>query len=266
MAARSAPPPRPRPGSAIVRWLRAIRNFFTGFVALMITTILFFVLLAVSSYYTVGYFIRGEEVIAPDVSGRQVTEALEMLKGRKLLLELERSEPSELIEAGVILRQRPRAGSRIKTHTTMRVVVSAGPRLVTLPPLLVGLSRPEAGIELRRLGLDVGTIATVSRADSPPDRVLACDPPVGAHVLPGTRINLLITADDSGAPRMMPDLTGQTPEQVRAAAEHYGFEAVIAYSGQSPSAEPGTVQEQSLTPGAPVARGQRVNVVIRSGF
>jgi eukaryotic-like serine/threonine-protein kinase len=266
MAARSAPPPSPRPGSTLLRWLRAIRDFFTGFAALTITTIVFFVLLAVSSYYTVGYFIRGEEVITPDVTDRPVTDALEILKARKLLLDLDRSEPSEIIEAGVIMRQRPRAGARVKAHSPVRVVVSEGPRLVALPPALIGLSQPEARIELRRIGLDVGTVAYVARPQISPGTVLACDPPAGTSVLPGARVNLLLAADSSGIPNSMPDLYGLTPDQVRAEAERYGFEAVVAYSGQEPSATPGTVQEQSLAPGAPVARGQRVNVVIRSGF
>jgi eukaryotic-like serine/threonine-protein kinase len=266
MTARSAPSPPSRPGSAFVRSLRAIRDFFTGFVALTITTIVFFVLLAVSSYYAVGYFIRGEEVIAPDVTARPVTEALELLKNRKLIIELERTEPSEAMDAGMILRQRPRAGSRIKTHTPVRVVVSAGPRLVTLPPELVGLSQPEAGIELRRLGLDVGSLAYIPQKDRTPNTVLAIDPPAGSHVLPGSRVNLLVAADESAAPRPMPDLYGLTPDQVRAEAERYGFEAVVAYSGQDPAATPGTVQEQNVPAGAPVVRGQRVNVVIRSGF
>lgn len=246
--------------------LRAVRDFFTGFFALTITTVIFFVLLAVSSYYTVGYFIRGEEVIAPDLTGRTVSDALDILKQRKLLLELDRSEPSDALDAGMILRQRPRAASRVKARTAMRVVISSGPRLTTLPTSLTGISEAEAGIELRRLGLNVGNISFLDQEGKTPDSVLAFDPPVGTGLLPGAKVNMLVAASGAGALRLMPNLQGLTPEKAVAEVKRYGLEAAFSYDGQDPSATPGTVQGQSHAPGTTVRPGQKITVVVRASY
>lgn len=251
-------------GFGVLGLLRGIRDFFTGFFALTLTTVIFFVILAVASYYTVGYFIRGEEVIAPDLSGRTVTEALELLRDRKLLVELEGSEPSEALEAGMILRQRPRAASRVKARTPIRVVISSGPRLTVLPATLLGLSQAEAGIELRRMGLTVGEISYVEIEGSAADEVVAFDPPVGTGLLPGSRVNLLVSTGSSGPQRLMPNLYGLTPEQATAEAERYGLKISFSNTGRDPTASPGTVQGQSLAPGIPVEPGQKVNLTLRA--
>lgn len=253
-------------GSGILGALRAIRDFFTGFFALIVTTIVFFVLLAIASYYTVGYFIRGEEVIAPDLSGRTVTEALETLKERKLLLDLERSEPSDALDAGMILRQRPRAASRVKASTQVRVVVSSGPRLTTLPAELLGLSQAEAGIELRRLGLNVGNVSYLEAEGKTPDTVLAFDPPVGTGLLPGMSVNLLVSSGHTGAPRPMPNLQGMSSDEAVAEAERYGLDVVVSNTGRDPTAAPGTIESQSIPAGTSVRPDQRVNLIVRATY
>lgn len=265
------PRPKRNPGNAPQRTtlggaLRGLRDFFTGFFALTVTTVIFFVLLAISSYYTVGYFIRGEEVIAPDLTGRTVTEALDILRQRKLLLELDRAEPSDSMDSGMILRQRPRAASRVKARTPVRVVVSSGPRMTTLPASLVGLSEAEAGIELRRMGLSIGNVSYIDLEGRTADTVLAFDPPAGAGLLPGESVNLLVAGSGAGAPRLMPNLYGLTPEKAVAEIKRYGLEARLTYDGQDPAARPGTVQGQSHAPGTTVRPGQKITVVVRAAF
>lgn len=264
MTARKTP--APAPAARFLQALRSIRNFFTGFAALIIGTGVFFGLLAVSSYYTLGYFIRGEEVVAPDVTGRSVTDALELLKARNLLIELDRSEPSEALESGIILRQRPKAGSRVKTHTPVRVVVSTGPSQLVLPYSLVGVSQAEAGIELRRLGVGVGNVSYLNLPGKDPDTVLALDPPAGTGLMPGSTVNLLVAAGAVAPALQMPDLHGLTEEKGRSMASQLGLAVTISRTGADPSARPGTIQEQSIPAGTPVTRGQSVSLVVRAGL
>lgn len=162
---------------------------------LALTTSLFFGLLVVASYFVIGYFIRGEEIGAPDLVARSVSEALVIAKRLNLSLELEREEPSETLEAGEVLSQRPRPGARIKSRTPIRVVVSSGRRQITLPRDMIGRSRLEAGIELRNLGLEVGNVSFLPALGSEADAVLALDPPAGSGVPPGTGVHLLVAAD-----------------------------------------------------------------------
>jgi len=198
-----------RPGRAPIRGpapprrgpLKAIGGFFGALTRLVLATSLFFGALAAGSYFLVGYLIRGEEIETPDLMGRPVADALQILKRHGLSLELEREEPSDLLAAGEILSQQPPPGKRIKRRATVRVVLSSGMRLVSLPEELIGLPRLQAGIRLRELGLEVGKVAYLPSVGRGHEIVLALDPPAGTGVPPGSPVNLLVSTEGPVQPR-----------------------------------------------------------------
>jgi serine/threonine-protein kinase len=91
---------------------------------------------------------------------------------------------------GVVIAEAPAGGSRIDKGTTVRVTVSAGPRLVTVDPAAyIGQPLPAVTAALQRLGLRVGPPVTAPHTPgppSPPGTVLSVTPsgqvPVGSTV------------------------------------------------------------------------------------
>jgi serine/threonine-protein kinase len=218
----------------------------------------------ISAYLTIGYFIRGEEVEAPDLTARKVTEALGILRELKLTLALDREESSETLVAGEILSQYPRAGMRVKRGTPIRVVVSRGPRLVEAPEV-VGLNEREAGIVLRRAQLEVGSVSYLPTANQPGEVVLAMDPPGGAGVAPGAAVNLLVSSPAGPAKFFMPDLFGMTLEAAAGELGRYGLRVGATATMAREGLAPGVVHGQRPEAGTPVGAGGEVELTLTPG-
>jgi beta-lactam-binding protein with PASTA domain len=68
-----------------------------------------------------------------------------------------------------------------------------------VPPEIVGMSRLEAGIRLREIGLDVGSVAYLHVRGADNDTVLATDPPPGIGVVIGAGVNLLVSIQSASS-------------------------------------------------------------------
>lgn len=237
-------------------------SFFGGVLRLTIAAMIFFGIVVVASYFAIGYWVRGQEIVAPNVTAQSVDEALEELRQYQLSLELKRTEPSDALPAGAILSQEPRPGSKIKTQTPIRVVVSAGPRLVDVPRNLVGIGRLQAGIELRKANLELGNVAVIRTEGHGHDIVLASDPPPGSSIVPGAKINLLVSSEATGEEILMPDLYGLTPERARSELARAGLELESTIDEWHPDAAPGTIHRQEPAPGRPVQTGALIRIYV----
>lgn len=172
-----------------------IFGFFFRLGLLGIATAVLFTALGTLSYFLIEEYISGDEIVAPRLHGKSVTEALAALGEWDLTLVMDDEEQSDLLEPGFILRQHPRPGTTIKRGTPIRIVVSSGRRRVSLPAELIGISRIEASVGLREIGLTVGNIAYLPTYGRQNDIVLATDPAPGASVPNDTPVNLLVTVD-----------------------------------------------------------------------
>jgi beta-lactam-binding protein with PASTA domain len=241
-------------------FVKRLLGFISGLVWLVLATSLFFGVLAVASYYVLGHFIRGEEIDAPDLTARPVIEALEIAKEHDLSVEFNGEEPSEMLAEGEILSQNPKPGTKIKSRTPIRVVVSSGARQTVLPEQVVGQTRLQAGITLRELGLDTGEIAYLPVTGQNPDVVLATDPPPGTGVPPGSKVNLLVAAETGARTYLMPDLYGLTPEQANVELARYGLKVNQIEEEFASGAVPGGVIKQNPTAGSPIGEGTSVTI------
>lgn len=255
--------PRPKPKQKKERgFFRKVLGFLSGLVWLVLATSLFFGGLVVASYFVIGSFIRGQEVEAPNLTARPVTEALQVAKQLNLSLEFEREEASDALGPGEVLSQTPKPGSKIKSRTPIRVVVSSGRRLVTLSEKLVGEPRLQAGIDLHELGLELGNVATVPASGTNTDVVLALDPPAGTGVPPGSAVNLLVSSDAGARTFVMPDLFGLTAEQANAELARFGISAKRVREEESGSAAKGKVYSQKPEPGTPITGESQIEITI----
>ena len=245
-----------------VRIIRRVSRFFLSLVLLLVATAVFFSLLVIVSYLVIGYFIRGEEIEVPDLTARSVTEALHLLKPWDIALVMDREEPSDTLPVGEIISQRPGAGSKIKAHAQVRVVISAGHRLVELPSDLIGRSRLEVGIRLRELGLEVGNVTQLPRVGQKSDIVLDMDPPIGTGVPPGSSINLLVSSENQSFTFMMPDLVGLTPALASSALDSYGLRLGSTREGHGPGISPGTIYEQKPEAGSLIGPSSEIEVIV----
>lgn len=158
---------------------------------------------------TMHFAIHGAEVQVPSLKGMTVVDARSLTAGMGLNLNVDNRYYSGDVAAGHILTQSPAPGSVVRREWHVRVAESLGPQKVDVPNI-VGTDQRVAAFQLRRSGLDVGTIAKMPDDTLADGTVIAQDPPAHAHGIERPSVNLLVAApDDTTADGyVMPDFTG----------------------------------------------------------
>ncbi|HBF34140.1 TPA: hypothetical protein DDW35_06215 [Candidatus Sumerlaeota bacterium] len=248
------PPPRQR-GCIVDLILRFFYFFFEVLQTLFFSTLIF-CLAAAGSYLLVQRYIRGQEIVVPNVAGKTVAEAAKILLDTKtdLSLKIEGFDSSNLVEKDEIVAQNPQPENRVKAGTVVRVRVSLGSKLAACPDVL-GKNYLEAGILLRDAGLLEGAKTFVVSPEKN-GVVIGQDPPASAQVERQTRVNLLVSAGASGMKALMPSIKDMTVTEANEKLAPLGVQIGDTAGG----AMDGVVSEQSPAVGASVAPGDFVRV------
>ncbi|WP_431803379.1 Stk1 family PASTA domain-containing Ser/Thr kinase [Microbacterium sp. bgisy203] len=163
-------------------------------------------------------------------------------------LEPERiDESSETIAAGNVIRTDPGAGTSVAPGQTVKVYVSTGQEMATVP-LLVGLSTDAASAALDDVGLKLGAVRTQNDPDLAEGTVISADQSEGAKVALGSSVGLVVA---SGKVTLV-DVVGYTADAAQRAltADSLKLTPEVIEDPNCP-ASPGdpVVATQSLAPG-----------------
>ena len=212
-----------------------------------------------SAFLTMRLAIHGREVEVPNLSGLTVQEAHRLALAGGLNFALENRFYSTITTAGRVLSQSPSPGTKVRHDWTVRVTESLGPQKASVPNV-VGLTEREAAVAIRRLSLDLGTVAYLP-VSSAPGIVLTQTPTPAAAGIDGPRISLLVsepegvphhrtlssddpTLDASPSPpgAKLSDTPAATPPSAisSSATLHTASDAASATSPGSPTAQPST--------------------------
>jgi beta-lactam-binding protein with PASTA domain len=172
-------------------------------------------------------FVRHEaEVAMPDVRGKTRAEAERILESLALAVRDTVSRATFDVPRGVVIDQKPAAGSSIKPERGVRLVLSSGRDEIKVPGL-AGQSLRFVRMNLLDEGYQVGDVVRVPSSDVSRDFVIASDPPAGTVVEPGQRIHLLVSDGPEGRAWIMPDLLGQDMRMTAEKLRFAGFQVVI---------------------------------------
>jgi beta-lactam-binding protein with PASTA domain len=184
---------------------RTFLNFFQ-----VASLLLLLVAIALLSAVTTMHFaIHGAEVNVPTLKQMTVTDARSLAAGLGLTIEVDNRYYSADVAAGHILSQSPPPGAVVRRAWHVRVAESLGPQKVEVPDT-VGMNERVASIQLRRVGLEVGTTARIPFAGAVEGTVISQDPPGKAHGIESPSINLLVAApgEELNDKLVMPSLVG----------------------------------------------------------
>src|SRR6202140_5298174 len=151
--------------------------------------------------------IHGREVTMPNLVGKNVSEASQMLQSRGLVLRVADRIYSEQ-PINVVVRQTPTSGLLMKVSQQAHVVLSWGERQLQIP-LLEGNSLRASRIELLRTGLQVGEVSGLTMPEKPVDEVVIQAPRPGAGSAT-PRVDVLISQGPRETAYVMPHFVGMT--------------------------------------------------------
>jgi serine/threonine-protein kinase len=182
--------------------------------------------------------------------------------------DIERVEEfSEDIEAGRVIRTEPAAGDSLKSSGVLTLVVSSGPPPVPLPDL-ANLDSVAAVTALGNVGLQANVleepseevpVGVVVRWVVPAQPNLA----VGDDVIKGTTIDVYVS--QGPAPRIVPDLKGQTLESASAKLAELRLTIKRLDDQFFVDVPAGAIGSQVPAAGEQVERDSEISVVVSKG-
>lgn len=208
-------------------------------------------------------FFRGVKLppvaTVPDLREMEADRARRLVEEAGLELVVGDSLPHPDMAAGAVLAQSPLPGREVAPGTAVRVMLSAGPVLRSVP-VVGALTRAQAESLLTSYGFQV---QVREAADTrPAGRVVGVEPAPGTRVRVPSRVVLVVSA---GPPMVaVPDVVGLAESEARAVLEGAGFrvgEADYVYQGLG--ALP-TVLGQDPAPGDSLAQGSVVRIRVAS--
>ena len=170
-----------------------------------------FLVALLCAFFALRVAIHGREVTVPNLAGRTDADAAAVAKNLGLNLSVENRFYSSAVAPNHVLSQSPAAGSRVRRGWQVRVTESLGGQKVPVPDL-TGQSERPASLVLRRVQLELGTVAHLP-SSAANGVVLAQSPPPNSVGLNGPRVALLVSDGDSAPDTMayvMPSVVGLT--------------------------------------------------------
>jgi beta-lactam-binding protein with PASTA domain len=172
----------------------------------------FLIVAGISAYLSLTLIIKSEDtVIVPDLEGKDVVYALELLTELELNTKVKGSEYTTDIPKNHVVFQEPQPGSEIKKGRDVKIIISRGPRTVPMPNL-TALSIQQANIILEENDMCRGELSRTYHAEIEKDNIIAQVPAAGTVIARGACIDLLVSRGARPGAFKMPDLAGLTLE------------------------------------------------------
>jgi serine/threonine-protein kinase len=231
-----------------------IRGFIIGALKFTGHVFLLMVVGAFSTLITLSLFTSGDEVVVPDLTGKQPFEAIQILKEQGLQLKIHpQKRYSNTVKAEQILAQKPEANQKIKQGRSIEVYLSLGPEKAIVPDVL-GQTTRVATMTLGQRGLHQGKVLHVVKPGADQDEVLAQYPLPGTELVGSRAVDLLVNSGgDTTRLFVMPDVIGKRLSEVTSYFQSAGLRVGVSQAVDYPGVEAGTVVKQNPPAGYKVS-------------
>ncbi len=216
----------------------------------------------ISAYFTLTLIIKSEDtVIVPNLEGKNVVYALELLTELELNTKVKGSEYTSDIPKNHVVFQEPQPGSEIKKGRDVKIIISKGPKTVSMPNL-IALSVQQANIILEENDMCQGELSRTYNTEVEKDRIMAQVPSAGTVIARGACIDLLVSKGARPSAFKMPDLAGLTLEDALQSIEKVNLTIGELKSAYQKSKPRNIIVEQEPVSGQRVIIGSPVSLLI----
>lgn len=215
-----------------------MRRFFRWMLRALVLVVVFIA----SALTAMRFAIHGRQTTIPKVVGLTQNQAERLLADHGLVLEEGDRYFSSDVPPDRVMSQAPAPGAQVRRGWHVRVAESMGPQRVVIPDL-IGNSERAAEINIRRRGLELGSIASATIPGAPGDQIVAQSPPANAVDVSEPKISILMAAAEERPSFVMPDLVGQSEDAAIDAIVNAG----LRVAGIATQAAPAAAQNATQT-------------------
>jgi beta-lactam-binding protein with PASTA domain len=222
----------------------------------------FIVFILLMNYIIMPWYTKhGQEYELPDVTDKEMDEAVEILDEEGFNPIIQDSVYDEKFPQGVIIQQNPLPFSRVKKGRRVYLVLSIGekPRFV---PQLIGLTPQDADFRLKEEGLRLNQTFYEFSDFYPRGVVINQSIPSGERVDRNQKINITVSLGQAPTSQEIPNLVGKSLESAKGELEAVGVKVgQVRYTFRG-NLVPGTVLRQSIPPGHSIMNVDSINLII----
>lgn len=211
-----------------------------------------------SALATIRLSARGSSVTVPDMDGMDLKQVKQALASRGLEMAIVGEDFSEKFPAGCVIGQQPAKDSRVKRGRRVKLTLSRGSEIVTVPTLRE-MSQQDAEFLVRQLDLDLATVISAP-ASAPRRTVLAQEPGPGERVPRGSAIKLLVSEGAVPLTLVMPRVTGMSARDALAKLRTLALKITEVTYESTTLYEGGLVLSQVPSAGFRVSPGDEVRL------
>jgi beta-lactam-binding protein with PASTA domain len=203
-----------------------------------------------SAFTAMRLAIHGGEVTVPGLAGLTAADAQRVAEGVGLTISREQRFYSTDVAEGRILSQLPPAGSHVRVGFRIRIAESLGPQKVEIPNLL-GQSVRSAELNLRRRGLELGSVAYLPTANAADEQIIGQTPTPDAQQVSAPAVSLLTSTAVSAQAFVMPNFVGSKLSEASAAVRAAGLAVGAISTKPVQPANPAEAGAAENGPGGP---------------
>lgn len=223
--------------------------------------LLFLNLFFISAILSFQITLSGEMVSLPDLTGKTLEEARDVLETKKIQLVQSGVRLHQFYERGKIIFQDPPANSKVKINTETRVVLSAGKEKVIVPDLF-GKNLQEIRPILDEAGLREGKISHVHTIKYAAGKIIGQYPLPEEEVGRDTSVSLLVSQGQNEIRYLMPDLIGKKAASSIAQLKQMDFNVSDVRYRYYRGLDSGIIINQSPAPGSKVQKRNRITLEV----
>ena len=219
-------------------------------------------LIAVSADWVIGALVHTrKEVTVPDLTKKNVSEALGLLAAQNLALKQAGLEPATNVPSGSVLRQIPSAGSTVREGRVIRVWISEGNEMVFVPNT-VGTDLRSAQLAIRQAGLLVDQVENAYSVTYEKGVIVSQTPKADSLIQKGTKVSLVLS---NGAPPssvvLVPNFKSKKLAEATLWASVQNVNLIIKEDPNSVFRS-GTIAAQRPSADSQISPGDNVEVVV----
>jgi len=211
----------------------------------------------VGAFMSFGKFWSTAEVTVPDVTGKPLALARQILEDGKLRVNVAEVYDTD-VPIGQVVSQEPEGGAKVKEQRTVTIKVSRGGEALEMPDIK-GLNRVDAEKKLKKMGLAIGTVYE-KYSDEEVDTVIGQETRAGTKISKGTAVDITVSKGKQTRKVSVPKVQGGALDAAESALASRKLHVSIEYKASSQA--PGTVISQSPSAGTEVEEGSAVTLVI----
>ena len=219
---------------------------------------------AVVGFYGIRLFTKSaDEIVIPDLSGKDILYVLETLTSMGLNVKLRATLFNEKIPRHAVIAQSPPPGSVMKKGRDILIDLSRGSQEILMPDLRQ-VSLEQAGLILEKQDIAKGSLSYTFSESTPKGSIISQAPHPFSRIQRDAACHLLISRGRPVSSYAMPELTGQSIAEAKQLMDDYRLPIAAIHSDVRTGEKPGTILSQSPKAGRRVWVETPVTFVVNS--